>query len=334
MQALSAVLGDSLGRQELAELLGKARGDPERALNLHFSAPQNIGDAVVHKDIGSNMTVQNNRRDYEAENSGSNLMSSKLDHHSGALKHCGSNLTSCASVSRKSIPLADGPMLGPQDVGSPGFKLLGEAVVVGYTIDDVDPAWLTRGEKVTLKHTAPEFKVPHGGRGKGKLKQQQFFGKKAKAAEGIVRWSIQGKDSCGRLPSDLSSCLFVLLCNSAVRVTCCVSSPPDSAKRFANVCLSMSVSLSTNILASDRASPEVHLAVIKLLAVLHIPCVISASSPDDDDAFAKNQDAGSSKRCAERHSAAVRASHRCFHEASSKLTVLLLLLHRCACTHT
>lgn len=240
MDALAGVLA-GVESDELAELLGRGNGSPEQAVAIYFSAGyKRLGWGGAGKGAGGGGAASSHST--SAANT-KGMAPSGGNKATGGAKPQPEKKTSASVHSLFGRP-------APAGVGNDWeFRQLGDTVVKAFTTDDVDVELLPVGAKVELSHSAPDSSKS----AKGKACGKQQAGKAGKGtpatvkkiAEGIVRWGIpEGRTGRGRLPGDMSSCLFTLLGAGVCRATCTVVAPLDSNKRFANLCLSVSVSTS------------------------------------------------------------------------------------------
>jgi hypothetical protein len=274
---LRSIVGPNLDDDALIRLLNRANGVVERAVNFFFDSnvPSTSVQTCHNVDIQPcNDGSTNETRD---ENEVHVDRTPTYEPRTETIQKCISHVHGT-----KTSPSADG-------IISQGCwpKLFGTIQVVAYTTIDVRSGALSENCKIFVSRRSSTAEMD-ADIVASKRSKKAGFGQSRKAVKKdyILRWGV-GSEECGRLPSEISKPLAILMDSGWVELDGSTLSSPDSLKKFANVPICLNIRLkefSTSTKASDcdaetPDSPDESL--IRLLNVLKytpkVPCEIVSS---------------------------------------------------------
>jgi hypothetical protein len=274
---LRSIVGPSLDNASLANLLKRADGVIEKAVNFYFdnerirtlahSAYAPESKAVCSQKLNKVLNVQA-QEPTECEGL-------------GGTKRCSEMESQQTSPKMESVNASD---------ESKWPKYLGTTNVMAYTTVDLGAEKMPGQTQVTVCR-----RISSAGRDaqvvSSKKANKSGIGsaRRVDKRDYILRWRIGDEDSreCGRLPSEVSKPLAILLDAGWIEVDGCTLCAPDSSKKFANVPMALkirmncfSVTAASN--ETDSASHAPHEAMIRLLEILRyvprIPSEVQISS--------------------------------------------------------
>jgi hypothetical protein len=270
---LRSIVGPTMDNTSLSNLLKRADGVIEKAVNFYFDNDTNRAlaqSATVPPDhaLAQSTTVPDHRA----------VSAPKLQK---LLKDQPQRTTQFPEIveTGKCEEFASG-LASSRDVHrsreSKWPKFLGTTNVMAYTTVDLDLEKMPCNTQIFVcrRISAPCKKSSKGGMGSARRIEKKDY---------ILRWKVGVDDSreCGRLPAEVSKPLAILLDAGWLEVDGCTLCAPDSSRKFANVLISLNIRMKcfTVPAVSNEADSALHAphdAMIRLLEILkYVPRIPS-----------------------------------------------------------
>jgi hypothetical protein len=282
---LRSIVGPSLDNKSLAILLKRADGVIEKAVNFYFDNER------IHA-LAHTASIPDHRA----------VCSPKLQKKLNVQAHSPTECedfggTKCAVFeSGQTSSRMDGESVNALDEAK-WPKLLGTTNVMAYTTVDLDVDKMPGKTHIFVcRRTSSTGRDAQVGSSKKPINSGIGAARRFEKRDYILRWKIGDEDGreCGRLPSEVSKPVAILLDAGWIEVDGCSLCAPDSSRKFANVPIALNIRMKYfSVPASsdkmDSAAHAPHEAMIRLLEILRyvprIPSEVvirSESAPEMD----------------------------------------------------
>ena len=249
---LRSIVGPSLDNTSLVNLLKRADGVIEKAVNFYFDneriRAQALSASVPEQKLACSTKLQK----------GLDIQTQEPTKCEGVAES-GQDNSKMNGENVNALDEADWP------------KFLGTINVMAYTTVDLDAEKLPgKTQIIVCRRTSPtecdgsSRKASRGGIGSARRFEKRDY---------ILRWKIEDKESreCGRFPSDVSKPVAILLDAGWIEADGCTLCEPDSSRKFANVPIALNIRMkcfSAPSTSDESDLASAHEAMIRLLEIL------------------------------------------------------------------
>ena len=291
---LRSIVGPKLEDNALVRLLNRANGVVERAVNFYLDS-DGVSASSQSSDNSRKRNLSDGRNDCFEDSpcavnvpvEGCECVDTKT---SEPILNIDRDEASCDSESMK--PKMNWP------------KFVGTIQVIAYTTMDICTSKLPEGCKVFISRRSPAAETEPATVAPKRIKKLGVgSSRKLLKRDFILRWGV-GSEEYGRLPSEISKPLAILLDSDWLELEGCMLSSLNSVKKFSNVPLSLNIYIkefsSVETADCDAESPDsADEALKRVLNILRytpkIPSEIMSSALGLDQEKAGNGPA--SKMC-------------------------------------